>query len=112
MRYTGHPQQSAEKWKRSSGRVYACYENRIEHRPHRTGLDPALAVSLNIRGIDLTLVGWILTAVGALGLIFSLILSRRNRSIVPPAADRYDPYQSERTHATNLEASAATQIIS
>jgi hypothetical protein len=59
------------------------------------GLILALAVSVNIRGIDLTLVGWILTAVGALGLIFSLILSRRNRSIVPPAADRYDPYPSE-----------------
>jgi tetrahydromethanopterin S-methyltransferase subunit E len=64
------------------------------------GLILALAVSVNVRGIDLTLVGWILTAVGVLGLIVSLALSRRNRSVVAPARDPYgpgaDPYPSER----------------
>lgn len=64
------------------------------------GLILALAVSLNVRGIDLTLVGWILTAVGVLGLIVSLVLSRRNRPVVAPARDPYrsgaDPYQPER----------------
>jgi tetrahydromethanopterin S-methyltransferase subunit E len=53
------------------------------------GLILALAVSVNVRGIDLTLVGWILTAVGVLGLIVSLALTRRNRSIVGPSRDQY-----------------------
>lgn len=64
------------------------------------GLILALAVSVNVRGIDLTLVGWILTAVGVLGLIISLVLYRRNRSVVAPARDPYgpraDPYSPER----------------
>jgi hypothetical protein len=55
------------------------------------GLILALAVTVNVRGIDLTLVGWILTAVGVLGLIVSLVLSRRNRSIVAPTRDPYGP---------------------
>ncbi|PZS40148.1 MAG: hypothetical protein DLM62_04430 [Pseudonocardiales bacterium] len=64
------------------------------------GLILALAVSVNVRGIDLTLVGWILTAVGVLGLIVSLVLSWRNRSVVAPVQDPYEPgagrYPSER----------------
>ena len=52
------------------------------------GLILALAVSVNVRGIDLTLVGWILTAVGVLGLIVSLAVTRRNRSI-GPSRDQY-----------------------
>src|SRR5437763_3842866 len=55
----------------------------------------ALAVSVNVRGIDLTLVGWILTAVGLLGLLVSLALTWRNRSIAA-CRDQYglgaDPY--------------------
>jgi hypothetical protein len=62
------------------------------------GLVLALAVSFNVRGIDLTLVGWILTAVGALGLLVSLALTWRNRSIVA-SRDQYgagaDPYLPE-----------------
>jgi hypothetical protein len=59
------------------------------------GLILALAVSVNVRGIDLTLVGWILTAVGLLGLLVSLALTWRNRSVAAPR-DQYgveaDPY--------------------
>ncbi|MGH3696470.1 MAG: DUF6458 family protein [Pseudonocardiaceae bacterium] len=55
------------------------------------GLILALAVSLNVRGIDLPLVGWILTAVGVLGLIVSLVIYRRNRSVVVPGRDPYGP---------------------
>lgn len=46
------------------------------------GLILALAVDLDVSGIDLTLVGWILAAVGVLGLIASLVLSRRARTVV------------------------------
>ena len=64
------------------------------------GLILALAVSVNVRGIDLTLVGWILTAVGLLGLLVSLALSWRNRSIGAAPRDEYgvgaDPYLPER----------------
>ncbi|PZS35615.1 MAG: hypothetical protein DLM61_01645 [Pseudonocardiales bacterium] len=64
------------------------------------GLILALAVNVNVRGIDLALVGWILTAVGVLGLIASLVLSQRNRSVVAPIQDPYgpraDPYPPER----------------
>ena len=64
------------------------------------GLILALAVSVHVRGIDLTLVGWILTAVGLLGLLVSLALSWRNRSIDAPTRDQYgvgtDSYLPER----------------
>jgi hypothetical protein len=67
------------------------------------GLILALAVNINVRGIDLTLVGWILTAVGVLGLIVSLVLSQRTRSVVDPdqglygpEADRYPPERGPR----------------
>lgn len=63
------------------------------------GLILALAVSVNVRGIDLTLVGWILTAVGLLGLLVSLALTWRNRAIAAPPRDQYgvgaDPYLPE-----------------
>ena len=62
------------------------------------GLILALAVSVNVRGIDLTLVGWILTAVGLLGLLVSLALTWRNRTIAA-SRDQYgvgaDPYLPE-----------------
>ncbi|GAA0210445.1 MULTISPECIES: DUF6458 family protein [unclassified Aeromicrobium] len=47
----------------------------------------AFAVQDSINGVDLTMVGYILIAVGALGLIVSLILSGRSRDRrgeVPP----------------------------
>jgi hypothetical protein len=64
------------------------------------GLVLALAVTVNVRGIDLTLVGWILTAVGGLGLLVSLALSWRDRSVVAAPRDQYglpaDPYPPAR----------------
>jgi hypothetical protein len=64
------------------------------------GLVLALAVTVNVRGIDLTLVGWILTAVGGLGLLVSLALAWRERSLVAPPRDPYgaaaDPYPPAR----------------
>lgn len=47
----------------------------------------AFAVQDSINGVDLTMVGYILIAVGALGLIVSLVLSGRSRDRrgdVPP----------------------------
>lgn len=43
------------------------------------GLILALAVSDNINGVDLTLVGWILAAVGALVIILTLVTWNRAR---------------------------------
>ncbi len=62
------------------------------------GLILALAVTFDIDGVDLDLIGWILAAVGVVGLITSLALSRRSRPVVareeahpPPRADPRDP---------------------
>ncbi|HET9256703.1 MAG TPA: DUF6458 family protein [Pseudonocardiaceae bacterium] len=55
------------------------------------GLILALAVHVSLRGIDLAMVGWILTAVGALGLIASLTLAQRHRTVVAPVQDPYGP---------------------
>ena len=64
------------------------------------GLILALAVNVTVRGIDLALVGWILTAVGILGLIASLALAQRYRTVVSPVRDPYgpdaDPYPPSR----------------
>ena len=47
------------------------------------GLILALAVQDTISGVDLTMVGWILTAVGALALVLTaLTLNRRNAAEV------------------------------
>lgn len=46
------------------------------------GLILALAVNLHVAGIDLHLVGWILAAVGAVGLIASVAMMRRDRAVV------------------------------
>lgn len=50
------------------------------------GLVLALAVNYDVEVVDLEMVGWILTAVGAIGLVVTLILlvTRRGR----PAEDR------------------------
>lgn len=55
------------------------------------GLILALAVDYEVSGVDLTQVGWILTAVGALGLLITLVLlgSRRSRGTV--VRDEYPP---------------------
>ncbi len=57
------------------------------------GLILALAVNLDITGLDLPLIGWILAAVGVVGLIASLAMARRSRPVVareesyPPPRD-------------------------
>jgi hypothetical protein len=49
------------------------------------GLILALAVDFNIKGLDLSLIGWILTVVGVVGLVASLAMSRRSRPVVEDA---------------------------
>jgi hypothetical protein len=46
----------------------------------------AFAVDVNVSGVDLEVVGWILMGAGALGLIWSLVLlnSRRREVVVEP----------------------------
>lgn len=44
----------------------------------------AFAVQDQVSGVDLTMVGYILIAVGALGLVVSLILGSRTRRDLPP----------------------------
>jgi hypothetical protein len=55
------------------------------------GLILALAVNISVYGVDLQLVGWILTAVGALGLLLSVALYRRRRAVVVEPTDDYPP---------------------
>ncbi|MDQ4011186.1 MAG: DUF6458 family protein [Actinomycetota bacterium] len=59
------------------------------------GLILALAVDVSVSGIDLELVGWILSGVGALGLLLSLVFYWRSRSVIveppPVAPDEYSP---------------------
>ncbi|MEX1219217.1 MAG: DUF6458 family protein [Solirubrobacterales bacterium] len=44
----------------------------------------AFAVNLSVRGIDLDVVGWILMAVGAVGLLLALLVyGRRGRTAYP-----------------------------
>lgn len=46
------------------------------------GLILALAVRVRLGVVDLTLVGWILTGVGVVGLIASIAIARQNRLVV------------------------------
>jgi hypothetical protein len=62
------------------------------------GLILALAVRVDLGGIDLELVGWILTVVGIIGLVASLLLARQARPVVrreaeypPPHTHPHDP---------------------
>jgi hypothetical protein len=54
------------------------------------GLILALAVRIDLGGIDLELVGWILTIVGVVGLVASLALARQARPVVRREAE-YPP---------------------
>jgi membrane protein implicated in regulation of membrane protease activity len=45
-----------------------------------TGLILALAVGDSVEGVDLQLVGWILTGVGALAIVLSLVLATQRSS--------------------------------
>ncbi|MGQ0572671.1 MAG: DUF6458 family protein [Pseudonocardia sp.] len=56
------------------------------------GLILALAVNVDLDGLDLNLIGWILTAVGLIGLIVSIVLGRQARTVVarePAARETY-----------------------
>jgi len=55
------------------------------------GLILALAVDYEISGVDLTQVGWILTAVGALGLLITLVLLSSQRSRGAAVREEYPP---------------------
>jgi hypothetical protein len=54
------------------------------------GLVLALAVRVDLGGIDLELVGWILAVVGAIGLVVSLLVARQIRPVVRRRVD-YPP---------------------
>lgn len=63
------------------------------------GLILALAVNIDVDGVDLDLIGWILAAAGVIGLIASLALARRARPVVtreeaypPPRVDPRERY--------------------
>lgn len=45
------------------------------------GLILALAVNIDVDGLDLDLIGWILAAVGVVGLLVSLALARRTPAL-------------------------------
>ncbi len=57
------------------------------------GLILALAVNVDLGGLDLDLIGWILTVVGVIGLVASLAMARQARPTVvreeplPPSRD-------------------------
>lgn len=59
------------------------------------GLVLALAVNVSVSGVDLEMVGWILSGVGVVGLLLSLVLYGRRRSVVveqpPVVPDEYSP---------------------
>jgi hypothetical protein len=46
------------------------------------GLILALAVELDVDGLNLDLIGWILAAVGVVGLLVSLAMARRARPVL------------------------------
>jgi Domain of unknown function (DUF6458) len=61
------------------------------------GLILALAVRVDLGGIDLELIGWILTVVGLIGLVVSLVLARQTRPVVRREAEYPPPH----THPTD-----------
>lgn len=46
------------------------------------GLVLALAVNVDVTGVDLEMIGWILTTIGAIGLVVALVLLATSRSRV------------------------------
>jgi hypothetical protein len=46
------------------------------------GLILALAVRVDLGGLDLQLIGWILAVVGAVGLVASLLIARQSRPVI------------------------------
>ena len=55
------------------------------------GLILALAVTDNIADVDLTMVGWILAAVGALAIVLTAATASRRRDSSTPVVERRDP---------------------
>jgi hypothetical protein len=46
------------------------------------------ALDLRVGGVDLDVIGWILMAAGALGLIMALLIWGRRRTVVAPVEER------------------------
>jgi hypothetical protein len=57
------------------------------------GLILALAVNVPIKGLDLHQIGWILALVGVVGLVVSLLMTRRTRPVV--VREAYPPVPPE-----------------
>ena len=60
------------------------------------GLILALAVNIDIDGLDLQQIGWILAIVGVIGLVISVVMARRARPVLreepaPPVVRYQDP---------------------
>jgi hypothetical protein len=56
------------------------------------GLILALAIDVDLSGIDVQTIGWILTLVGMGGLVLTLTMWNRRRAVVPERpVDRSDP---------------------
>ena len=55
------------------------------------GLILALAVTDNIADVDLTMVGWILAAVGALAIVLTAATASRRRDSSTTVVERRDP---------------------
>jgi Domain of unknown function (DUF6458) len=52
----------------------------------------AFAVQFSVRGLDVHVVGWILMAAGALGVVLELaVWAPRRRQVVTSSTDRYAP---------------------
>ena len=56
----------------------------------------AFAVDVQISGVDLTVIGYILMAAGALGIILGIALLARRRSAVSTSTERVDPATGDR----------------
>jgi predicted MFS family arabinose efflux permease len=70
------------------------------------GLILALAVNVDLGGIDLELIGWIIVVVGVVGLVASLAMVRQSRTVV---ATREDPYAAPPTRVVREE--APTRVV-
>jgi len=55
------------------------------------GLILALAVNIDIDGLDLQQIGWILAIAGLIGLVISVVMARRARPVV--AREAYPPVE-------------------
>ncbi|HEY4419265.1 MAG TPA: DUF6458 family protein [Pseudonocardia sp.] len=60
------------------------------------GLILALAVRIDLGGLDLQLVGWILTVVGVVGLVASLLIARQSRPVITRDGVRQPHVHDER----------------